>query len=66
MAVKATHYLVQVAKDFFSRHIGGGPVIRLTTVRVCGLSFSVILSCVLSKQGRKMFQWLVSPRCNVL
>jgi hypothetical protein len=65
MAVKATHYLVQVAKDFFP-DTGGGPVIRLTTVRVCGLSFSVILSCVLFKQGRKMFQGPVSPGCNVL
>jgi hypothetical protein len=38
IVVEATQYLVQVATNFFSRHMGGGLVIGLTTIRVCGLS----------------------------
>jgi hypothetical protein len=46
MVVEATHYLVQIVKDFFFlRHMGDGLVIGLTTIRVCGLSSFVVLIC---------------------
>lgn len=51
MVVEATQYSMQVVKDFFTRHMGVGLVIGLTTIiRMCELSSLVVLNCVLFKQ----------------
>jgi hypothetical protein len=52
--VAVSQQLTQVAKEFFSRHMGGGLVYELIVTRLCQVSSLSLAGCLMLGRGRKL------------